>query len=251
MATVRTATPPVMVGIWERLQLHTGLAGSEGVYSCRVADIHPDRLMISRPIFDYGHSLLAHNRRVDVTFTRADAAYTFTARLRESEPRSPEWMFLTELGEVNRFQRRRFVRLDISEPVGYQLLRRPLTAPVSAGAAEFRYSRSINISAGGMLLLVSDDVKAGDLLLLDFTRASIQQFPRNAVAVCRHLRPDIENSPAAGVELILSENITLHVSAGETTYLPEEATRFDLRRQNALVAELFTLQVALRQKGLL
>ena len=251
MATARTATPPVMVGIWERLQLHTGLAGSEGVYSCRVADIYPDRLMISRPIFDYGHSLLADNRRVDVTFTRADAAYTFTARLQESEPRSSESMFLTELGEVHRFQRRRFVRLDISEPVGYQLFRRPLTAPVSISAAAFRFSRSINISAGGMLLLVSDDVKAGDLMLLDFTRASIQQFPRNAVAICRHNRPDIENGPAAGVELLLSEDITLHLSPGETTHLPEVATRFDIRRQNALVAELFALQVSLRHKGLL
>ena len=207
--------------------------------------------MISRPIFDYGHSLLADNRRVDVTFTRADAAYTFTARLQESEPRSSESMFLTELGEVHRFQRRRFVRLDISEPVGYQLFRRPLTAPVSISAAAFRFSRSINISAGGMLLLVSDDVKAGDLMLLDFTRASIQQFPRNAVAICRHNRPDIENGPAAGVELLLSEDITLHLSPGETTHLPEVATRFDIRRQNALVAELFALQVSLRQKGLL
>ena len=43
----------------------------------------------------------------------------------------------------------------------------------------------------------------------------------------------------------------LHLTTDELFNLPERAKRFDSRLQNALVSELFTEQLTMRQKGIL
>lgn len=251
MAPIQTIPAIQSLKLWERLGLVSGDLGEETYYSCRVADILPDRLLISRPVYERGRSLLADNRVVDVIFTRADSAYSFGARIRETEPKSEDQMWLLELGTVHRLQRRRFVRIDKSEPFQYQPLFRPVTVAPVCDQARFTPVRSLNLSAGGMLMATEQQLTASTPLLLDMSSCSIKNLPRFLAAVCRHCRTDEDQRLVAGIEFILDEDLHLYFKGAEVDLLPVEVRQFDFHMQNALVAEIFAEQILMRQKGML
>ncbi len=251
MKTAPVITPPFAFHIWERLQLLVGDEGKEGFYSCRIADITRDRLVIDRPLFERGRSLLADNRMIVVHCMRADAAYAFTARIKEAQPKSADRMYLQELGEVRRLQRRRFVRLDKVVQVKYRVLPDPLAKTIGLCISEMDGTRSLNMSAGGMLIEVQTELAADNRLLLAFERRVLDNLPPYIVAITRHVRV-LEGGPrVAGIEFILREDLPRHFTGRELELIPEAALAFDDRMQNRLVSELFAEQLVMRQKGLL
>jgi len=251
MGSIQTIPAIQSIQVWERLTLVAGDPGAETYYSCRVADILPDRLVISRPVYERGRSLLADNRLVDAVFTRADSAYSFGARIRETEPKAEDQMWLLDLGTVHRLQRRRFVRIDKADPVRFQALSRPLAAAPSCEASSFTTTRSINVSAGGMLIRLEQPLAQSTPLLLDTSAGTIKNLPRYLVAVCRHCRTDEDKRLVAGIEFLPEEDLIRHFKGSEVDLLPIEVRRFDFHLQNALVAEIFAEQILMRQKGLL
>jgi c-di-GMP-binding flagellar brake protein YcgR len=251
MGTSTVHTGQCAVQIWERLQLTIGDDAEQGVYSCRVSDIKEDRLIISRPVFEYGHTLMTDNRPVTASFTRADAAYSFRAHLKEMTPKSADAMYLLDPGEVSRIQRRRFVRLDLGVPFRYAVLPRPIRAAVSLTDQPYDSVRTINISAGGVLIPVGKQASAGSILILVATDNRLKKLPKFLLGVCRQYRTLDNNRTVAGLEFMLNEYIDRYFSADELRFVPDEVSHFDFRAQNDLAGELFAEQLVLRQKGLL
>ena len=251
MKQVRTKSRRLFVQIWERLQLAIGEAEKEGVYSCRVTDIKRRALVITRPQYEYGHSLMAGNRVVSARFTRADAAYSFRARLVEMSPKSLDGMYLTDIGPIERVQRRRFVRLDMIIPVAYNTLPNPITEEINLSSTRFRETMTINLSAGGMALKADERIDPDSLLMVRFRERKLVNLPAYLLAVCRQARVLERDKWTTGVEFILVEDLSRYLPRPETELIPERARRFDQRVQNALVSELFTEQLSLRQKGII
>ncbi len=251
MVTTNVQIALCAVQIWERLLLTFGEGANQGVYSCRVVDIKSDRLVISRPVFEYGNTLLADNRIVTASFTRSDAAYSFSARLKETDPKSPDEMYLLHPGVVERIQRRRFVRLDLNTAIGCAVLPRPLTESVDLHRLEFHPSLTINISAAGTLLPVPSVVSAGSIVVLNTDDERLTRMPPYILAVCRQHRLLEHGRFVAGCEFILKAYLDRYLTASELACLPDELTGFDFRAQNELAGELFAQQVILRRKGLL
>ncbi|MCK5126301.1 MAG: flagellar brake domain-containing protein [candidate division Zixibacteria bacterium] len=240
-----------VIKIWEKLHLAIGEPGKEGVYSCRVSDIKADKLIISNPAFQYGDSLLANNRVVQVRFTRADAAYSFKATLQEAKPKAPDTMLLVNLGKVERLQRRRFVRLDMVLPITYKIIVKPIDEPVSLNGEGLHKVRSLNVSAGGVLLQSMSQIKVNNLLLLDCSKCGLANLPSVVVAICRYVRQDEKKHWLAGLEFLLKDDLPKHLGKAERANLPHNSQGFESRLQNALVTELFTEQLIMRQKGIL
>lgn len=251
MGLTRTRTNSLTVQVWEKLQIAVGEPGKEGVYSCRVNDIKKDRLVISRPEFQYGSSLLANNRVVSVRFTRADAAYSFKARIVEPENSDDDSMYLVELGKVERLQRRRFVRLDLVYSLQYKILHKPIEEAVELKGAGFFEARTLNLSAGGALLRSDSEIKVNQLALIEFQNCGLENLPRCLIGICRQVRKDEKKIYLAGFEFILIEDLSKHLGKAQQAYLPSAARKFDSRMQNALVTELFTEQLLMRKKGIL
>lgn len=242
---------PQSVQVWERLELVVGESGKEGIYSSRVTDISKDHLTISRPDFLRGKSLLANNRTVVVSFTRADAAYSFSATINEQEPKSDREMMLTDLGKIERVQRRRFVRIEVMGKILYAVVPRPLSHRLEQTADDFKTSFSHNISAGGILLPVSSHIRANHILSLDMRHHELSGMQEFVLVVCRHIRRDDKKRNLAGLEFILREDLDQYFTPGEIRLLPEKYTGYDLRVQNGLTQSIFAEQLILRQKGLL
>jgi c-di-GMP-binding flagellar brake protein YcgR len=251
MEAVRSKKYSFAFHIWERLQLTIGEEGSEGTYSCRLSDIEDDRLIITRPHFERGNSLLADNRIVRVFCARADAVYSFSARIKEIEPKQADQMYLLELGHISRVQRRRFVRLDKVIQLKYMVLPRPISEPVNLASDLLIDSKSHNLSAGGLLIAVDEDVDVEDLLVLAIVSCDLNSLPGYLLATCRHIRTDIDHQRMAGIGFILQEDLPRYLKDRELKMIPEAAIQFDDRTQNKLVAEIFAEQLIMRQKGLI
>jgi len=251
MTLAQTETTTFRFHIWERLRLEAGETGKEGWYSCRVSDIRDGCLVISRPDFERGHSLLADSREVTVYCARGDAAYAFRARIRETEPKSPDTMHLLALSRVSRIQRRRFVRLDMTIPLTYRVVTRPLETTIDLSPENLTESSSINLSAGGLLILTPHKVTANDLLLLFLGSCSLWCLPNWVLAACRHASVIESNQAVAGIEFILREDLPRHLSGRELNLIPNEAAQYDDKMQNLFVSELFAEQLLMRQKGIL
>ena len=251
MTTVRSEIYPFKFQIWERIRLTVGEEGHEGTYSCRISDIGKNRLVISRPVFERGNTLLANNRIVTVYCIRSDAAYSFSARLKETEPKSADQMYLLDLGAVKRVQRRRFVRLDKSIRMKYKTLPHPVQEPVDPETDKMSMARSLNLSAGGMLISIDGEMAVNDILLLAIESCGLDKLPPYLLAVCRHAGLRDNKQRVAGIEFILIEDLPHYLKDSELNLIPAEARRFDDSMQNALVSEIFAEQLVLRQKGLL
>ena len=252
MYALRQENALYQVKIWERLQLAVGEPGKEGFYTCRVIDVADDCIVIDRPIFDRGHSLLANGRVVSANFTRVDAAYSFSARLRELSPKSPVKMLLTETSTVHRLQRRRYVRIEKAIMLKYAVIKRPIAERLEIEFDQIEDSvYSLNISAGGLAITIKEKLPDGAILLLDFTRADLIKLPEYMLAICRHVRTDENKQLIAGLEFMLNEDLRQFFEVKEIKLIPELYTNFSIHTQNELTSELFSEQLALRQKGLL
>lgn len=251
MTSLTKKIPPNKVQIWERLQLAVGEPGKEGIYSCRVMDIEKRRLIITRPEFMHGDSLLANNRIIAVRFTRADAAYTFRARLRELDPKSSEKMQIREMGKIQRLQRRRFVRLDKMIPVKYHVPKRPITEVVDLSKLKFHKSSTVNISAGGLLIITEAKIDLNTLMLIDIAHVKLKNLPSHIIAVCRQARQNENRKWMAGIEFILADDLPKFLRDPELSCISDNLKEFRDRKQNELVSELFTEQLEMRQKGII
>jgi c-di-GMP-binding flagellar brake protein YcgR len=251
MPHVQAETQPFKFQIWERLRVTVGSEKSEGIYTCRVSDIKKDRLIISRPQFERGNSLLADNRTVMIYSTRADAAYAFSARIKETQPKSQDVMYLLDLGHVRRVQRRRFVRLLKVIPIKYKILQRPVSRPIVLPPAGSVKSKTLDLSAGGALIEVKDETALESLLLLALGPCDLRNLPPHLLAVCRHGRVNELGQRVAGLEFILQEDIRRYLYGSELKRIPEAFTKFDDHMQNGLVSEIFAEQLVMRKKGLL
>ena len=251
MVLTKTQASNMAIQVWERLHLAIGEPGKEGIYNCRVSDLGQGMLIISRPEYQYGDSLLANNRIVSARFTRADAAYSFRARLVETEPPSDDAMLLVDLGKVERLQRRRFVRLDMVFAAEYKFLYKPIEEPIEMTGKGFHSCRSINISAGGMLIQSKTEIRTNALVLFHCSDSGLDNLPKYLVAVCRQVRRDDKGNILAGFEFILAEDMSKYLSKREIQNIPTRARSFNDKSQNALVTELFTEQLVMRQKGIL
>jgi c-di-GMP-binding flagellar brake protein YcgR len=162
-------------------------------------------------------------------------------------------MVLVEMGRIKRMQRRRYVRLNKVINLSYQFVTRPVKKPIPIDGGEKHTSRSINLSAAGVLLLLDDDtrVQMDDFLLLSFEPNNLKHLPEHIMAVVRHVTVNEQQVRMAGVEFIIKEDLPRHFKVDQFKLLPAEVKVFDDRQLNQLVSELFTEEVNMRQKGLL
>ena len=232
---------------WEKIQIVSMDEKDKGVYLSRVEDFNREGIIISRPTFVGGKKLLAANSQVYVQYRRPDAMYQFSAYMKPSGQYGDLTMQLYKLGHVERVQRRQYVRINYRGKLKYALLK---VIPDSTDQLSWRVSETLNLSAGGLLIAVDDDVEEDDLMLVRLDHASQVGLPGLVAVVCRRLIKH-EERKFAGTEFITKESLNDFFSADDLKKLPAQIGQFNDHMQNKLVRFVFDEQIRERQKGLL
>ena len=237
------------VNIWDRVEIVLNEADKKGVYVSRIEDIGNDFIIASRPDFVGGTGLLRDNSQVYVQYKKPDALYRFAANLKLLPGHIDGMVRLSSLGEIERVQRREFVRIEKGINLKYSVLKSS-TSGFLLDQLTWHKSRSRDISAGGILIKVNSDIKEGDIFLIRINEYDVMGIPRFICAVCRR-KITIDDFEYAGMEFIPRNDLAMHFRPEEAKRLPSSAKRFDDKIQNKMVHYIFDEQIKERQKGLI
>ena len=110
--------------------------------------------------------------------------YHFPAHTRTLDGKMADKLQLYNIGSIRRLQRREFVRIDYRTKLSYTIVNN-----LKEEKQEFSWfaSQTVNISAGGLLIQISNKIKEGDLVLLKMESYASMNIPRFIVALCRRL----------------------------------------------------------------
>lgn len=233
--------------IWEKLEIVVEEKGESGIYIARIEDFDNNGIVITKPEWIRGGKFLVSNTKVFVRFVKSDAMYHFPAHTKPFSDKTVDKLRLYDIGSIRRLQRREFVRIDYRTKLSYTIVNN-----LKEDNEEFSWfaSQTVNISAGGLLIQNSNNIKEGDLVLLKMESYASMNIPRFIVAFCRRLISKNE-SLLAGVEFIIAEKLHKYFKPEEVNRLPIQVKKFDIQNQNKMVRFVFEEQIEERKKGLL
>ena len=236
--------------IWDKLRILVGDERDAGVYVSRVEEIINGGIIITNPEFVSGNSLLRNDLPVIVQIAREDAAYQFHSRIRVQGADASRRFILTPPRGLQRVQRRMFARVDFPTRVVYAQLPTDSNWQNWEKNGGWCETNAVNLSAGGILMKSSDDMKPGILIALQIGELRQPGLPTDFLAVCRR-NFLYEGKRCAGFEFIFGSDLDRYLSKGDISRLPDKYKQFDRHIQDRLVTLLFQKQIELRQKGLI
>jgi hypothetical protein len=137
---------------------------------------------------------------------------------------------------------RRYIRLEISEPVTFTVLK-DKNGRFSPGGERPIYSGSIlNISAGGALLISENPAEEGTVIFLQMSLQGIEILD-HIVGVVKRAEMDAGDW-LIGVEFVSRDGLSDLMSEAEIAVLPENAASFDERVKAVLNKYIFYRKVA-------
>lgn len=247
MAT-KAGNKELSLNVWEKVDIVVGDDNKQGIYVTKVEEFNSEGIIITHPILVGGNKLLTANSSVYVQFRRPDALYRFSARMKPLNGSSLGDMQLYDLGGVERVQRRQFVRIDYKLELKYALVKNE-----NGFCRDLRWHNSVtkNISAGGLFMEISDDIKKDDIMLVRISENSRLGIPGLVAVICRRTARDEDYINFAGAEFITGNALPMFFTADEINYLPSQIKHLTSGVQNKMVRFVFDEQVRERQKGLI
>jgi c-di-GMP-binding flagellar brake protein YcgR len=183
---------------------------------------------------------------VEIRYNRRDAAYTFKASIEDHFIDDAGSIEVKSESETRREQRRKYVRLDISEDINFRIIEPP--EDKGAGISpEFRGSL-LNISAGGFLFETEKQVQDRLLLIINF-RLKGHYSLENILAVVKRAERTDEGLSLVGAEFITKENKYEYGLEKLDDYLPQGTGTFDENLQKLIIQYIYTQQVKKRKEG--
>ncbi len=246
--TVSAATGKIR--IWEKFEILVGEGSGAGKYVARLEDLRPGALVISAPEFISGSSLLRNGADCTVIVTKEDAIYEFSSTITVIESKGQRIYLLREPERLRRVQRRQFVRIELRRKLTLAVIGQKGRVTEAIKQPSWRKTTSVNISGGGMLIDVPQEMAMGDLLLVKADFFPEIGLPIALAAVVRRVGQS-DQGMRAGIEFLRADQLPQQIDAAGLKLLPESVTFFDQIAQNKLVNYVFREQVKLRQKGLL
>lgn len=236
--------------VWEKIEILVGDGADIGKYVSRIEDFINNGILITQPEFVEGRTLLREGVSVTVRVTRDDAAYQFSSTVKQVSTHNKKYLILTPPKNIQRIQRRLFVRVDMSDRVLYANLAPVLSDLKNAKNLKWQETNSLDISGSGLLLRLQDEIKVKDLLLLRIGYFIESELPEYVISLCKRTCKK-NNKLCAGLEFVRSDQFDRHLSRKQQKALPSSIRDFDYKAQDKLVNLIFHKQIELRQKGLL
>ena len=241
---------PQPVKLWEKIEIVIGEGEKAGHFTARVEDFLAEGIIIGSPEFLRGNTLLRENSDVMLLITKEDAVYQCVSRIRRLQGNDKKLYILSPPRNIRRVQRRQFVRIDWLLPIKYTKVVPVMDWEEYEERAVWQESKIINISGGGALMDIDENIELEDRLLLNIPNFADMGLPQIVAALCRRII-NRRGCALAGVEFVVADVLKKHFSREDLERLPRCIQHFGRMAQNRLVTEIFHKQIEFRKKGLL
>ncbi|MFW5981746.1 MAG: flagellar brake protein [Halanaerobiaceae bacterium] len=197
----------------------------QGKYLSKVAEIDNDTIKVTSPFIKGEVVPLRIGQVVKLYFTGDTAAFTFTAKVLDRQIDPVAILTLKKTSELKRIQRREYFRIEAKKEVKYRIIEDPLNIDGDE-SADLERSETLDISGGGIKLLVDDD------------------FPREGFVELYIDIPDIEEMPILG-------KVVNDYNLGDARAVGIRFLDIGHVIQEKIISWLFDYQRQLRKRGLL
>jgi|AntRauTorcE11898_2_1112593.scaffolds.fasta_scaffold06213_2 c-di-GMP-binding flagellar brake protein YcgR len=216
--------PDKLLSINQNIELVVKEGQFEGSYNSKVADIVDDEIFIMSIYKREELIPLREGIKVDVLYEGDSAFYSLTSEItgRKKEPLPMLSIKLTD--NIERIQRRSFFRVQINKKIQYISLkeqRKKETQP------EFKETTAIDLSGGGLLMVLKDEFKVNDRLLFKLDIEDFDKLVEGKIVRIKYNKDGY--SKTAGIEFV------------------------DINRKDrdAIISYLFNYQRKLRRRGMI
>ena len=144
--------------------------------------------------------------------------------------------------KMYRSQQRRYIRLDISRPIEYTILKNRAGKIMPYEEAPTYKGDILNLSAGGVLIAGSAPVEEGSLLTLRMKLQEVEIL-ENVIGLVKRADSDDEEW-LLGIEFVSREYLQDLLSGGEIEMLPPTAAPFEEQVRNILNRYVYNKNVA-------
>ncbi|NLI16944.1 MAG: hypothetical protein GX409_11720 [candidate division Zixibacteria bacterium] len=235
-----------LLNLWDRLELKLQESGETATFITRIEDIARDSYTVEFPVRVAGDLSLRVGQIVEVFFEKKNEAYRFKAGVVSIDARNENATTIKQLSKPEPTQRRKFVRIDIQGQVQFRVI--DLKSDDYGQAERLESGALLNISAGGILLCTTADIKQGDYVLLNF-KLKYHEKLENILGVVKRAERQQKDS-LVGIEFLTRDRLTLPEHLHIATYLPPLATYFDDELEKHIVQYIYNQEVAARKKRL-
>jgi len=243
-------SPKKMLKLWERLELKFSDTDQQASFVSRIEDFDKNSLVIEKPVRIAGTKQLNPGDKIEVSFNRDDASYTFKAVIVSIDTKREDIMTIKSVSGIDRSQRRRFVRIDIAGEIVFKVVE--MSPGREPDLSLEKKGELLNISAGGILLNTDAVLKKDDIVLLNFWLKSSQRLENVLGIVKRH---EQESEPEGdkveyltGIEFLTKEQAARRLPLDINETLPSSVNYFDEALQQAIVQFVYRQQVESRKQ---
>ncbi len=139
-------------------------------------------------------------------------------------------------------QTRRYIRLEISEPIEYAVLKDESGGFWPQGDGPAFRGNILNLSAGGVLIESNDPVAEGALVVISMSLQEVEELDGIVGLVKRAVSDN--GQWLVGIEFVPNEYLQDGLSAAELDVIPENLTSFDERLSNVLSRYVYYRKVS-------
>ncbi|MFW6030231.1 MAG: flagellar brake protein [Halanaerobiales bacterium] len=208
----------------DKIDIQVDSGPYQGKYLSKVAEIDSNIIKVTSPFVKGEVVPIRIGQVLKLYFTGDTAAFNFPAKVLDRQLDPIALLILEQIEEVKRIQRREYFRLEAKKEVNYRIIEDPLN--IDEDDANLKKSETLDISGGGIKLLVDDD------------------FPREGFIELLIDIPGIEKTPIYG-KVVNNYNLADARAVGVRFIDIGHAV------QEKIISWLFEYQRQLRKRGLL
>jgi len=241
-----TGQNPTVLSLWQNVNIVLERDGKRSEFVSRIEDIRRGSYSLEMPIRQGGDLTFRKGDRVEISFSRKDAVYSFKASILDLFDDDRRTVTISQDSEILRAQRRKFVRLDISGTMTFRELGDTVKANVCLGA-EFT-GNLLNISAGGVLFESPARLRNDSFVVMSFSLKGRHSL-NNILAAVKRVEGSRNKGFLVGAEFLTRSNMTEHGLEKILKFLPPGTGTFDENLQKLVMQFIYTQQVEMRKEN--
>jgi c-di-GMP-binding flagellar brake protein YcgR len=233
--------PPTL---WERVTIVLQKGGRKSEFASRIEDIRQGSYVLEMPIRQSGELSLSKGDNLEVTYSKAESAYTFKASILDLFEEDGA-VAIERKSPTSRLQRRKFIRLDISGKIAFRALDN--SSGKGNGFGPEISGTLLNISAGGLLFECAHQLKSNSLILLDFTLKGRHAL-KDVLAVVKRCEAAKGKKHLVGAEFMTRSHYKEHGLEKLEEFLPPGCGTFDENLQKLVLRFIYDQQFEAKKR---
>ena len=216
--------PDKLLSINQNIELVVKQGQFEGSYNSKVADISDDQIWIMAIYKREELIPLRKGVKVEVLYEGDTAFYSLTTEITGRKKDTLPMLSIKLTDNIERIQRRRFFRVQVNKKIEYISLKEQIDKETKP---EFKETVAIDLSGGGLLMVLKDELKINDRLMFKLDIEGLDKLIEGKIVRIKYNKDGY--SKTAGIEFI------------------------DLNRKDrdAIISYLFNYQRKLRRRGMI